>query len=155
MKKLIIILTLITSVANTEIFEIPNIRPFDDTVYKVEISGKFGSSRIHAIGGHEYPHTGIDYKLAKGTVQWATAKGRVRFAEDSETGYGNLVIIDHGNGYETYYAHLLRIDVKEGDMVIKKQQIGKVGKSGRSFGYHAHYEVRYKGKPIHPAAVIF
>lgn len=107
------------------------------------------------MGGTEYAHTGIDYKLGKGTILWSTAKGRVRFAEDSESGYGNLVIVDHGNGYETYYAHLLRIDVEEGEIVQKKQPVGKVGKSGRSFGYHAHYEVRYKGKPIHPATLIF
>lgn len=155
MKKLIIILTLITSVANTEIFEVPNIRPFDDTVYKVEISGKFGANRTKAQGDTPYGHTGIDYKLEKGTILRSTAKGRVRFAEDSESGYGNLVIIDHGNGYETYYAHLLRVDVKEGDVIERFQQVGKVGRSGRAFGYHVHYEVRYKGKPIHPAVVIF
>lgn len=131
------------------------IRPFDDTIYPVVISGKFGASRTHAEGGHEYPHTGIDYKLDKGTNLRASYDGVVIFAEDSETGYGNLVKIDHGNGIVTYYAHLLRADVKEGQYVKQGEIIGKVGKSGRTFGYHAHWEVRLNGVPQHPAIYVF
>ncbi len=156
MKKLIIVLLILAmpTSAHLESFYVPDIRPFDESLYKPVISGKFGAPRSQTMGGSEYAHTGIDYKLEKGTNLWATATGRVRFAEDSESGYGNLVIIDHGNGYESYYAHLLRPDVKEGDIVEKRQFIGKVGKSGRAFGYHAHYEVRYNGKAIHTASLV-
>jgi len=131
------------------------IRPFDDSIYPVIITGKFGVSRTHAEGGHEYPHSGLDYKLEKGTNLRASYDGVVTFAEDSETGYGNLVKIYHGDGVETYYAHLLRFDVKEGQIVKQGDIVGKVGKSGRAYGYHAHWETRIKGKPVHPAQFIF
>lgn len=131
------------------------IRPFDDSIYPVVITGKFGVSRTHAEGGHEYPHSGLDYKLEKGTNLRASYDGIVTFAEDSETGYGNLVKIDHGNGVETYYAHLLRFEVKEGQIVKQGDLIGKVGKSGRAYGYHAHWETRINGKPVHPANFVF
>ncbi len=153
----VLILTLVVSCgvplkANNKI---KMIRPFDDSVYPIEISGRYGVSRTHAEGGHEYPHTGIDYKLEKGTNLRASYDGIVTFAEDSETGYGNLVKINHGGGVETYYAHLLRVDVKEGQTVKQGEYIGKVGKSGRAYGYHAHWETRINGKPVHPAQFVF
>jgi murein DD-endopeptidase MepM/ murein hydrolase activator NlpD len=131
------------------------IRPFDDSIYPVVISGRFGAPRNQTMGGNQYEHTGIDYKLEKGTNLRAVYDGVVIFAEDSEAGYGNLVKIDHGNGLVTYYAHLLRPDVKEGQTVRQGDLIGKVGNSGRSFGYHCHFEVRLNGKPVHPAQFVF
>lgn len=143
------------TVSLNSVDRIKMIRPFDDSVYPVEISGHYGVSRTHAEGGHEYPHTGIDYKLEKGTNLRAAYDGKVIFAEDSETGYGNLVKIDHGNGVTTWYAHLLRPDVKEGQEVKQGELIGKVGKTGRAFGYHVHFEVRLNNKPEHPRNYIF
>jgi murein DD-endopeptidase MepM/ murein hydrolase activator NlpD len=149
---------LILSVMASNVFgdnKIKLIRPFDDSVYPVVISGKWGASRTHAEGGHVYPHTGIDYKLDKGTPLRASYDGLVINAEDSETGYGNWVVIDHGQGVTTLVAHLWKVEVKEGQRVKQGDLIGRVGKSGRAFGYHAHYEVRVNGKPVHPAQFIF
>lgn len=149
---------LILSVMVSNVFgntKIRMIRPFDDSIYQVVISGRFGAPRNQTMGGTAYEHTGIDYKLEKGTNLRASYDGVVIFAEDSETGYGNLVKIDHGNGIVTYYAHLLRPDVKEGQTVKQGELIGKVGNSGRSYGYHCHFEVRVNGKSVHPAEFIF
>ena len=65
-------------------------------------------------------------------------------------GYGNEVVIDHGFGYKTRYAHMQNIDVKKGDVVSRGQQIGTVGNTGSSTGPHLHYEVIYRGKQIDP-----
>jgi len=126
------------------------IRPFDDITYKVDISGRFGVDRPGSIGGNTYPHTGVDYKLERGTNLRASAGGVIINAEDSETGYGNWVVIDHGGGLTTIYAHLLRPEVRVGDKVEQGQIIGQVGRSGRAYGYHCHFEVRLKNRPIHP-----
>lgn len=150
---LLIFLNLTVSLNSVD--RIKMIRPFDDSIYPVEISGKYGVARTHAEGGHEYPHTGIDYKLAKNTSLRAAYSGTVIFAEDSETGYGNLIKIDHGGGIVTWYAHLSRPDVKEGQEVKQGEFIGKVGNSGRSYGPHVHFEVRINNKPVHPREFIF
>jgi len=126
------------------------IRPFDDKVIKVRISGKFGVPRKRASGGTTYPHTGMDFRLKRNTDLRASYAGTVIFAEDSRTGYGNLVKIDHGGGVVTYYAHLSRPDVKAGDKVKKGQLIGKVGSSGRTNGPHLHWEVRLNNRPRNP-----
>lgn len=149
------ILLISCSLSSASLDYYPNIRPFDDSIYPVEISGKFGAPRTQSMGGDSYQHTGVDYKLEKGTNLVATAKGKVIFAEDSEAGYGNLVKIDHENGLVTFYAHLLRVDVKEGDKVEKGQIIGKVGRSGRATGYHVHYEIRRGNVPLPPRDFIF
>jgi len=65
-------------------------------------------------------------------------------------GYGRLVIINHGNNYETYYAHLSKIAVTEGQEVRRGEQLGNVGSSGRSTGSHLHYEVRIGSSPVNP-----
>lgn len=153
---ILILSVLVSNLYSAEPFKaMKMIRPFDDNVYPVVITGKFGASRTHAEGGHEYPHTGLDYKLEKNTNLRASYDGVVIFAEDSEAGYGNLVKIDHGYGVQTWYAHLSRPDVVEGQIVKQGQLIGKVGRSGRAFGYHAHWETRVNGKPVHPAQFIF
>jgi murein DD-endopeptidase MepM/ murein hydrolase activator NlpD len=64
--------------------------------------------------------------------------------------WGNLVIIDHGDGYETWYAHMQGIDVQKGDPVKTGTTIGRVGNTGLSFGPHLHYEVRLNGKRLNP-----
>jgi murein DD-endopeptidase MepM/ murein hydrolase activator NlpD len=79
----------------------------------------------------------------------ATAAGRVVFA--GRTGdYGRMVVIDHGNGFETLYAHLARISVRAGERVRRGELVGRVGKSGNATGYHLHYEIRKNGRPIDP-----
>lgn len=100
-------------------------------------------------------HRGIDISgaSASGSLVVAGASGIVTTAGWSTGGYGNYVIIDHGNGVETLYAHMLdnSLMVNEGDKVTKGQAIGRVGNTGYSFGAHLHFEVRINGNRINPA----
>lgn len=98
-------------------------------------------------------HTGIDLAASTGTVVRASDAGRVSFA-GTRGAYGKLVIIDHENGYQTYYAHLNTISVSAGTRVHKDQQVGTVGSTGRSTGPHLHFEVRINGVPVNPFNVL-
>ena len=103
-------------------------------------------------------HHGIDISGAgaSGSLVVAGASGTVTEAGWSTTGYGNYVIIDHGNGVETLYGHMLdnSISVSKGDTVYKGQAIGRVGDTGYSFGAHLHFEVRINGNRVDPARYI-
>ncbi len=94
-------------------------------------------------------HPGIDFRGAKGDPVHVTADGNVVFT-GRKGGYGNCIIVQHKNDFETLYGHLSHIDVKEGQSVKTGDVIGKVGSTGRSTGTHLHYEVRKNGKPINP-----
>ncbi|TSD64103.1 M23 family metallopeptidase [Inquilinus sp. KBS0705] len=99
-------------------------------------------------GGGEF-HPGIDFKGHKGDPVKCTASGRVIFAGRSG-GYGNCVRIKHVNNIETWYGHLSKITVKEGQRVTVGDVIGKIGSTGRSTGPHLHYEIRKNGHPVNP-----
>jgi murein DD-endopeptidase MepM/ murein hydrolase activator NlpD len=94
-------------------------------------------------------HPGIDFRGAKGDPVHVTADGNVIFT-GRKGGYGNCIIIQHKNDFQTLYGHLSHIDVKEGQSVKTGDVIGKVGSTGRSTGTHLHYEVRKNGKPVNP-----
>lgn len=98
--------------------------------------------------GREFHH-GVDMGAPYGAPVAAVRGGTVTFA-GWRGGYGNLVIIDHGDGMESYYAHLSSIAVKSGQSVSQAQTIGKVGNTGRSYGAHLHLEIRINGKPVNP-----
>lgn len=98
-------------------------------------------------------HKGIDIDLNKGDVVVAAFDGKVRVAR-KKGGFGNVVVIMHPNGLETVYAHLHKFKVKEGDVVLSGQTIGTGGSTGHSTGTHLHFEVRYKGQALNPAAII-
>jgi murein DD-endopeptidase MepM/ murein hydrolase activator NlpD len=98
-------------------------------------------------------HKGIDIDLEKGDKVSAAFDGKVRFAK-KQGGFGNVVILMHPNGLETVYAHLSKIKVKEGDVVLSGQVIGLGGNTGHSYGSHLHFELRYKGHPLNPAGFI-
>ncbi len=116
---------------------------------KRAISSNFGARR--STGGSGGFHKGIDISAPKGTPVYATATGKVVHAKRAWwSGYGRLVQIDHGNGYETWYAHLSSIGTRKGRLVRQGERIGKVGNSGRSTGPHLHYEVRKSGTPVDP-----
>lgn len=95
-------------------------------------------------------HAGIDIAGVKDKTIMASDAGTVTFA-GSKASFGNLVIIDHGDGYETYYAHLSSISVKKGAKVGQGQKIGVMGSTGHSTGTHLHFEIRINGKPQNPA----
>ena len=116
------------------------------------VDGKLMSSygqRTDPFSGEGAIHTGVDISAPMGTVAHATADGVVEFASRF-AGYGRLVIIDHGNGYETYYAHLARFDVMPGQEIRKGESVGAVGTSGRVTAPHLHYEVRVRHAPVNP-----
>jgi murein DD-endopeptidase MepM/ murein hydrolase activator NlpD len=95
-------------------------------------------------------HTGIDYPGAPGTPVAAAANGRVTFAGFSVGGWGRLVVISHGNGTRTLYAHLSRVGVRVGQRVAAGQRVGLLGSSGKSTGPHLHFEVQVRGAAVDP-----
>lgn len=94
-------------------------------------------------------HYGLDFAAPPNSLAYCTAPGKVTRAE-RDGAYGNLVIVDHGNGLSTRYAHLSRIDVKVGQQVSRGSAVGLQGSTGRSTGNHVHYEVRWNDKPMDP-----
>jgi murein DD-endopeptidase MepM/ murein hydrolase activator NlpD len=96
-------------------------------------------------------HAGVDIAAPRKSQVVATACGRVTYTGRDRGGYGKHVIIHHGNGYETLYAHLSRIKTKQGKRVKRGEVIGRVGKTGNASGPHVHYEIRQNGKPTDPA----
>ena len=106
-------------------------------------------SRTDPFSGEGAYHTGVDMAAPSGTAVVAAAGGTVVHA-GWYSGYGRLVVLDHGNRYETYYGHLSRVDVIEGQSIHRGERIGAVGSSGRSTGPHLHYEVRVSGVPVNP-----
>ncbi|MBN2656478.1 MAG: M23 family metallopeptidase [Spirochaetales bacterium] len=106
--------------------------------------------RIHPVLGNRHFHTGIDYRAAEGTDVMASEDGVI-----SGTGilgnYGLYIIIDHGNGYQTVYSHLNRVNVKIHDRVLSGQVVAESGNTGVSTGPHLHFEIRKEGIPVDPA----
>jgi murein DD-endopeptidase MepM/ murein hydrolase activator NlpD len=95
-------------------------------------------------------HRAIDIGAWLGSPVVASDSGYVVFAGWDRTGYGNLIILDHGNGYRTYYAHLSAIFVRVGDSVAQGVRIGSVGSTGHSTGPHLHFEIRYRNVQRNP-----
>jgi murein DD-endopeptidase MepM/ murein hydrolase activator NlpD len=131
---------------------IPSIQPIPDRYLKQLASG-YGM-RIDPIYGTARFHSGMDFTANIGTPVYTTADGTVTLA-DWKQGYGKCIIIDHGYGYETLYAHLNEYKVRTGQKVVRGELIGQVGNTGKSTGPHLHYEVHVKGQPDNPAKYYF
>jgi murein DD-endopeptidase MepM/ murein hydrolase activator NlpD len=118
------------------------------------VTSNFSSSRLHPLLGFHRAHTGVDFGAPTGTRVKATSDATVAFA-GRRGGYGNLVILRHQNGYETYYAHLSAFasGTRPGRSVSQGQVIAYVGTTGASTGPHLHYEVRIAGTPYNPLTV--
>jgi murein DD-endopeptidase MepM/ murein hydrolase activator NlpD len=99
-------------------------------------------------------HSGLDLVAPAGTPVRAAGAGTVTFAGWNAGGYGNLVVIDHGNGVSSWYAHLSRIDVPSGVAVTTTTQVGLVGATGNATGPHLHFEVRLRGAVTDPLAAL-
>jgi murein DD-endopeptidase MepM/ murein hydrolase activator NlpD len=112
------------------------------------ISSRFGQ-RIHPITGELKNHNGMDIAADMGTAVYAADGGKVVLAE-WYGGYGNCIMIDHGNGYKTLYGHLSYIGVSSGQTVSQGAAIGQVGSTGNSTGPHLHFEVYLNGSRIDP-----
>lgn len=128
---------------------VPCINPVDMNLPWVSISSPFGY-RFHPIYQRTTFHRGIDIKGHKGDAIFATGSGVVESATLNFHGYGNCVVIDHGFGYKTRYAHLQTFSVHKGQAVKRGEQIARLGNSGRSTGSHLHYEVIYRGNNVNP-----
>ena len=112
------------------------------------LSSLFGY-RIHPITGKAHSHTGIDIPAPSGTPILAAKSGQV-VTSGWHDSYGNYVVVDHGNGNSTLYAHMSARSVSEGQMVSQGQEVGKVGTTGSSNGNHLHYEVRDNYSRVNP-----
>ena len=110
----------------------------------------------HVISGNEYwsGHLAIDIAAGTGTGVWAADSGVIVFAGWSTVGYGNMVMIDHGNGWQTVYAHLSQVSVSCGQSVSQGQTIGLAGSTGNSTGPHLHFEIRFQDGFVNPWFVL-
>lgn len=128
---------------------IPAIPPFSPEKGKYTLSSPFGY-RSDPISGETRYHDGQDFAMKPGTPVYTTGDGVVEYVKFSFTGYGNEILIDHGFGYKTRYAHMSIISVAEGMKLKRGDCIGESGNSGKSTGPHLHYEVLYRGERVNP-----
>ena len=125
-----------------------NAVPSRDPIANSYITSNFGGRADPIVGGRQF-HKGIDFEADVGDPVLAVADGVVSFA-GVRSGYGNVMEIDHGNGYVTRYAHNSRLVGRVGDLVRAGQQIAKAGSTGRSTGAHVHFEVWENGRVVNP-----
>lgn len=127
---------------------LPAIQPVNNKELKRMVSG-YGW-RIDPVYGTRKMHWGLDFTADIGTDVYSTGDGVVEKIEVNSWGYGREIVIDHGFGYKTRYAHLSSFLVKEGDTIKRGDLIGLVGNSGKSTGPHLHYEVEKDGHKVNP-----
>ncbi|MDR2853386.1 MAG: M23 family metallopeptidase [Burkholderiaceae bacterium] len=134
----------IVSERDVNFMAVPSMRPVD--------SGKIGSTfgnRVDPFTRHLAFHSGLDFPAPLGTSIHSAAGGRVVFT-GPYSGYGNMVAIDHGNGFISRYAHASKIYVRVGDVIMPHQIIAAIGSTGRSTGSHLHFEVLYHSQFFNP-----
>ncbi|WP_026764924.1 M23 family metallopeptidase [Sediminibacterium salmoneum] len=127
---------------------IPSIQPISNRNLNRVASG-FGY-RIDPIYKDRRLHAGLDFTAPIGTPIYAAADGVIKDAGFNTGGYGNRVVVNHGFGYETLYAHMVRIKARVGARIKRGEVIGYVGSTGKSTGPHLHYEVHKNGTPLDP-----
>jgi murein DD-endopeptidase MepM/ murein hydrolase activator NlpD len=127
---------------------IPSIQPISNRTLNRVASG-FGY-RIDPVYKDRRLHPGLDFTAPIGTPIYAAADGVVKDAGFNTGGYGNRVVVNHGFGYETLYAHMVRIKARVGTRVKRGEVIGYVGSTGKSTGPHLHYEVHKNGTQLDP-----
>ena len=129
---------------------IPAIPPVSTDKSKYRLSSTFGY-RTDPFTKKTKLHTGVDFAMKPGNPVYSTGDGVVESVSFEFFGYGNSIVIDHGFGYKTRYAHMKSISVVEGMSVKRGECIGETGNTGRSSGPHLHYEVIYKNRQVNPA----
>jgi murein DD-endopeptidase MepM/ murein hydrolase activator NlpD len=127
---------------------IPAIQPVRNSDLKRGIGG-FGW-RIDPIYRTRMMHSGLDFTADRGTEVYATGDGVVEVVESKRWGYGKSIVINHGFGYKTLYAHLSKFEVKQGQKIKRGELIGLIGSTGKSTGPHLHYEVIKGGQKVNP-----
>jgi murein DD-endopeptidase MepM/ murein hydrolase activator NlpD len=127
---------------------LPAIQPVSNKNLSRMASG-YGN-RIHPIYKTKKFHAGMDFSAKSGTPIYATGDGKILKVRRSKRGYGNHVVINHGYGYKTLYAHMKKYIVRKGQTVKRGEVIGYVGNTGTSVAPHLHYEVHKDGRKINP-----
>ena len=152
-----VISTTVVSEPTTEVVAVgtkPRPKTMPTGSFQWPVSGRltsyFGYRSI--FGGYSY-HSGLDIATSYGTAIAASDGGTVVFS-GYKGSYGNLVIVDHGNGVQTYYAHCSSLLVSSGDKVYKGQTIARVGSTGRSTGNHCHFEIKINGTSVNPLSYL-
>ena len=133
--------------------EVAKYVPMGKPVWSYWVTSRFGT-RNDPFNKKKAGHKGIDLASRTGNRIQVMANGRVIKTQYSNKGYGNMVVVDHGNGFQTKYAHMHKIYVKKGENLKRNDTIGEVGNTGRSTGPHLHYEVLYRGTPVDPLPFI-
>ena len=128
---------------------IPAIQPVTNKELK-RLSSGYGR-RIDPYYKKPKFHYGVDFSAPQGTPIYATGNGTVNKTKKSRRGFGNHIVIDHGYGYESLYAHMQKYTVRRGQKVKRGDLIGYVGNSGKSTAPHLHYEVHKDGRKVNPA----
>lgn len=128
---------------------IPAIQPVTNKELK-RLSSGYGR-RIDPYYKKPKFHYGVDFSAPKGTPIYATGNGTIKKTKKSRRGFGNHLVIDHGYGYESLYAHMQKYIVRKGQKVKRGDLIGYVGNSGKSTAPHLHYEVHKDGRKVNPA----
>ena len=132
---------------------LPSIQPVDNESQKRMVSG--WGYRTHPIYKTKKFHYGLDFAAATGTPVYATGNGIIKTVKYSGGGYGKHIIIDHGYGYKTLYAHLSGYNVEKLDKVTRGEVIGFIGSTGRSVAPHLHYEVYLNDNKVNPALYFY
>jgi len=132
---------------------VPAIQPIRNKDLK-HVASPFGV-RIHPFYKVLKMHTGMDFTAPSGTEVFATGNGQIVKVAQGQRGYGNLVMVDHGFGFKTLYAHLSSISVRAGQRVKRGDVVGRVGNTGMSMAPHLHYEVLKNEIPINPINFYF
>ena len=143
----------LSNTRSSKLAHVPAIQPIHNNNLIRTASG-FGM-RMHPVYNVMKMHSGIDFTAKIGTDINSTGDGIVEAVKNSRTGYGKHVIINHGFGYKTLYAHLSEFKIRKGQKVKRGDIIGKVGNTGTSTGPHLHYEVIRNNKKIDPAHFFF
>ena len=144
---------MLTQQQEKQLLSVPSILPVSASHY-TRVAAPFGV-RMHPFYKVLKMHSGLDFTASVGTHVHVTAEGVVRSVVSSKRGYGNTVIVEHGNGYETLYAHLDEMHVRVGQKVSLGAIIGTVGNSGMSMAPHLHYEVHLNSTPVDPLHYFF
>lgn len=142
-------LALMSKQAGDMISCVPSVPPFLPEIGKYRLTSRFGYRTDPVYGGSEN-HQGVDFAMDRGRPVYATGDAIVESVINQYRGYGNTIVLNHGYGYQTRYAHLHTTEVTPGMRVSRGDRIGTVGNTGKSTGPHLHYEVIYMKRNINP-----
>jgi len=134
--------------------EVVNTEVTPPIVFSTEKGVQFPTQAVSITQKYSFFHPGLDLDGITGDSVRPILRGKVVAVENSKFAYGKSVIVDHGNGISSRYAHLSEIEVIEGQDVTKDTELGKMGATGRAFGDHLHLEVYQDGKTINPLTIL-